>query len=298
MVAACSDRAAPPPPSAALTADVTALAFPDTSLGAGSTLAVHVSNTGRDPSGAIELSATGDFIATGEGTTCLGTQLDPGASCDLGVAFRPAVAGARSGAATVAADPGGAIQIALAGTAVPSMIELAPASYDFGFLPVAGTASTSFHVTNGGTAPADITSIQIIGKNFIEGLGTCTTELAPGASCDIGVTYQPISGGPATGTLTVSADGGDQVSRLAGLSEATLSLGFDGTGTGTVTSSPAGISCNPTCAAAFSSDVLLTAVPAPGSVFVGWSDANCTDITCAVTAISLPKPMTATFDLQ
>ena len=45
-----------------------------------------------------------------------------------------------------------------------------------------------------------------------------------------------------------------------------------GTGSGTVTSSPAGIDCGSTCSAAFSSgaNVVLTATPASGSTFTGW----------------------------
>jgi hypothetical protein len=50
-----------------------------------------------------------------------------------------------------------------------------------------------------------------------------------------------------------------------------------GTGNGTVTSSPAGINCGGTCAASFSSGTLvtLTATPAVGSTFGGWSGTGC-----------------------
>lgn len=65
----------------------------------------------------------------------------------------------------------------------------------------------------------------------------------------------------------------------------TLSVASAGNGTGTVTSSPAAINCGATCSAQVSSGttVTLTAVADPGSVFAGWSAAQCTGTnTCAL----------------
>src|SRR5207244_358761 len=57
-------------------------------------------------------------------------------------------------------------------------------------------------------------------------------------------------------------------------------------GTGTVTSTPGGIDCGSSCAASFASgtSVLLTATPAAGWVFMGWSGGGCAGTgACAVT---------------
>jgi hypothetical protein len=70
-----------------------------------------------------------------------------------------------------------------------------------------------------------------------------------------------------------------------------------GTGTGSVTSSPAGIDCGATCAADFDEDevVTLTAVPDTGQAFDGWSGAGCSGTgTCEVTMDS-DQDVTATF---
>jgi hypothetical protein len=83
-----------------------------------------------------------------------------------------------------------------------------------------------------------------------------------------------------------------------GTVEPTLTVAEAGTGTGTVTSSPAGISCQPTCSANFTSGavVVLTAFPADGSTFAGWSGAGCTGTsTCSVT-MSASEAVTATFN--
>ena len=54
-----------------------------------------------------------------------------------------------------------------------------------------------------------------------------------------------------------------------------LSVSKAGTGSGTVTSDPGGINCGATCAASYLADtvVTLTASPAAGSSFAGWSGA-------------------------
>lgn len=60
----------------------------------------------------------------------------------------------------------------------------------------------------------------------------------------------------------------------------TLTVSKSGTGTGTVTSSPAGISCGFDCQETYAAGttVTLTATPATGSTFGGWTgDADCSD---------------------
>ena len=71
-----------------------------------------------------------------------------------------------------------------------------------------------------------------------------------------------------------------------------------GSGTGTITSSVAGITCPATCAGLFAAgdDVLLTAHPSTGSVFKGWSGAcSGTTITCLLSAIDGDRAVTARF---
>ena len=67
-------------------------------------------------------------------------------------------------------------------------------------------------------------------------------------------------------------------SLLCAVGKSALTIAKPGTGVGTVTSYPQGISCGTTCAETFlqGSHVILTAAPDPGSVFSGWSGAGCT----------------------
>lgn len=76
-----------------------------------------------------------------------------------------------------------------------------------------------------------------------------------------------------------------------------LSVTRAGTGSGTVTSSPAGIDCGSTCSAEYSTgtSVTLTAAAASGSTFGGWSGAcSGTGATCTV-SMSQAQSVTATF---
>lgn len=70
-----------------------------------------------------------------------------------------------------------------------------------------------------------------------------------------------------------------------------------GTGNGTVTSSPAGINCGSTCSSSYNSGtvVTLTATPATGSTFAGWSGTGCTTGTVTMNA---GITCTATFNPQ
>ena len=80
------------------------------------------------------------------------------------------------------------------------------------------------------------------------------------------------------------------------LSGQTLSVAKSGTGSGSVTSAPAGINCGTTCSASFTTgtSVTLSAAPVSGSVFAGWSGA-CTGTGSCVVAMSSAKSVTASF---
>ncbi|HSB69072.1 MAG TPA: choice-of-anchor tandem repeat GloVer-containing protein [Candidatus Methylomirabilis sp.] len=74
-----------------------------------------------------------------------------------------------------------------------------------------------------------------------------------------------------------------------------LSVSKAGTGAGTVTSSPAGITCGGTCTVSFAygTAVTLTPAPAAGCTFTGWSgDADCSD---GVVTLTGTRTCTATF---
>jgi streptogramin lyase len=78
-----------------------------------------------------------------------------------------------------------------------------------------------------------------------------------------------------------------------------ISVIKEGTGSGTVTSSPEGIDCGETCEAEFEGgeEVMLLATPAPGSKFVEWSGGGCSDTSSCLVTIGGGEEVVAIFDL-
>jgi Tol biopolymer transport system component len=77
----------------------------------------------------------------------------------------------------------------------------------------------------------------------------------------------------------------------------TVTVSKVGTGSGTVTSSPAGIDCGSTCSAQFAdgASVTLTATPGSGSKFVGWSGGGCSGKGMCPLTLSSDVSVTAQF---
>lgn len=106
-----------------------------------------------------------------------------------------------------------------------------------------------------------------------------------------------VPAGATSGTITVQTAYSTVVSAAAFTVLQPLTIAFQGSGSGTVTSAPAGITCGSDCTEDYphATLVTLTAQPGPGSTFDGWSGA-CTGITgdCVVT-LDAARTVTATF---
>jgi hypothetical protein len=113
-----------------------------------------------------------------------------------------------------------------------------------------------------------------------------------------GSTFAGWSGGGCTGTGTCQVTMSSDTSVTATFTaQPVLTVHRAGTGTGTVTSSPAGIYCGATCTGVFSpgQEVKLLATSARGSAFAGWSGACTTSTTSCTVTLNGNATATATF---
>ncbi len=145
------------------------------------------------------------------------------------------------------------------------------------------------------SSPAGITCGSTCSANFNS--GTSVTLTAAAAQ---GAIFAGWSGGgcTGTGTCTVSLAASTTVTAtFNAIPTYPLTVVVAGTGAGTVTSSPAGINCGPTCSANFNSgtSVTLTAAPGPAAIFAGWSGGGCSGTGACTVAMTASTTTTATF---
>src|SRR5690348_7098817 len=158
------------------------------------------------------------------------------------------------------------------------------------------TLTVSRAGTGNGTvasAPAGIVCPALCADSFSG--GSVVTLIATPAS---GSTFAGWGGAcTGTGSCIVTMNSAQSVTAIFNKSSFTLSVSRAGTGSGSVSSSPAGISCPAACTATYSGGtaVTLTAAAASGSVFAGWGGA-CTGTGSCVVTMNSAQSVTATFN--
>ena len=143
------------------------------------------------------------------------------------------------------------------------------------------------------SAPSGIACGSVCSAAFAAG-ATVTLTATPTASS----TFTGWSGAcSGTGTCIVAMDAAKAVTANFALAQYGLTMSYSGAGSGTITSSPLGITCAlSVCSGNFDGGtvVTLTATPDATSTFVGWSGACvCADV-CTVT-MSAARSVTARF---
>ncbi|HEX4959313.1 MAG TPA: glycoside hydrolase family 2 TIM barrel-domain containing protein [Thermoanaerobaculia bacterium] len=150
--------------------------------------------------------------------------------------------------------------------------------------------------TGGGTvtsAPAGITC----GSDCMEGYPQGTVVNLT-ATPDVGSVFAGWSGDPDCSDGTVTMQTAKTCVATFNSQVLTLTVTRTGNGSGTVTSIPSGINCGADCTEGYDygTQVTLTATPAAGSLFTGWTgDADCSD---GVVTMQTAKTCVATFQLQ
>ncbi len=161
-----------------------------------------------------------------------------------------------------------------------------PTSFAFTLTGGPSAINQSFSLTDA-AAPYDSGGIQ-------PGSGYNVAETVPGGWS---LTSATCSDGSAVGNIDLSP--GEKVTcTFTNTKQLTLTVNKAGTGTGTVTSNPAGINCGTDCMENYIANTVvnLIANPDANSLFTGWSgDPDCSD---GQVTMNVAKTCTATFDLK
>ena len=170
------------------------------------------------------------------------------------------------------------------------------------------TTTPTVSFTVGGTVTGLTGSGLILQNNggdnlSVSGAGAFTfaTSIASGSPYNVSVFTQPSSPSQtcsvSNGIGAVTSANITNVAVNCVTNTFALTITKAGTGSGTVTSNPAGINCGNTCLASYNSgtSVTLTATSTVGSIFTGWTGGGCTGTgTCMVT-MNAAQSITATF---
>jgi PKD repeat protein len=186
----------------------------------------------------------------------------------------------------------GAGHVFVAGTTGSSNFPVTPGAYD------EGQNGDDGFISKLDTSLSQLTASTFLGGTLTEDLRAMA--LSPSGDVYVaGVTSStdfPVSQGAYQG-----ANNGNQdifITKLGpSLSPVGLTVVRAGTGQGTVTSSPAGVSCGTTCSDTFdkSVQITLTANPNPGHRFGAWQGCDSTNANQCTVTLSSTKTVTATF---
>jgi hypothetical protein len=181
---------------AKLTVDLPSLSFGDVVIGQSDVKTITISNTGALPA-TLGVSSTSVYTVTD--STC-SAILAPGASCALSVTFNPVALGSFPGTLTIAGSTDGDLSVPLTGTGIPvptpvTSWTLSSTSLNFGTVPLNSTNSLSISVLNDGETHLPSFSATTDGQGYTVANGCISVSLAPGASCNLVVTFNPVSPG-------------------------------------------------------------------------------------------------------
>ena len=153
------------------------------------------------------ISAGGSAFHT-SADSCSGATVLPGTACSVTVTFAPSSASAGfTGTLTFTDDgsPSGQQSVSLAGQGVDPQLTYAPDQVNFGNQrATTRSAAKAVTLTNSGSTSWTPTNIQLEGTyygSFAVDASGCTQALAPGASCQVLLTFTPTSLGAISALL-------------------------------------------------------------------------------------------------
>jgi beta-propeller uncharacterized protein DUF5122/centrosomal CEP192-like protein/HYDIN/CFA65/VesB family protein len=205
-----------------------------------------VTNTGTEPVTISGVALTGDssdfaHVHSAAGDCDASTVLTAGQTCALRLVFDPASTGGKSVTATVKSNAAD-VAVTATGTGIQTELSRSPATLAFGARDVeAGESATqSSTVTNSGTQPVTLSSVQVTGdaSQFVR-VATLASDceagdtLTAGQTCNLRYRFRPTTTGAKAATATVASNAAAVAVGLTGsgsatrLSRSTPSVAFD-----------------------------------------------------------------------
>ena len=204
---------------------------------------------------------------------------------------------------TLTATPAAGFQFAgwsgagCSGTGTCVVVMNAATTVTANFLPVAaGQFALNVIVQGSGSVtsnPVGINCGSDCSETYTQGASVTLT-----ATPQSGATFSGWSGAcTGTGTCTLAMSATRTVTAIFTQITRALTVTKGGTGAGTVTSTPAGISCGTDCTEPYAqgTSVTLAAAASSGSTFAGWSGAGCSGTATCVVSMTAAATATATF---
>lgn len=176
---------------------------------------------GGSGSGRMKLTATQDVSITGltasgpftvdpsaVPTPAQPTALAANATLDVPIGFAPTTTGGVNGTLTANLSDGQKLVFALHGIGTRPGFGAAPGALDFGEIPTGSTSTLNLQVTNTGTEPETVTSVDAPGGAFsTSGLPSAGTVVPAGGSFVLSVTYTPTTDQVDSDALVISSSG-------------------------------------------------------------------------------------------
>ena len=182
--------------------------FGDVRVGTtGPSLPLSITNTGNDPFQVTSIAVPAPFVQVSGPS--LPATVPANGSLPLSVALAPTAVGAANGTLTIATDTG-FVSATLTGQGVASALTASLNPMDFGSVSIHTTATLALQLTNPGTAPLTITSLQLSGAAAADFVLSPAPALpavvAPGDALTVDVAFTPSDRGARAAQLAAASD--------------------------------------------------------------------------------------------
>jgi PGF-pre-PGF domain-containing protein len=208
-------------PEAELILSPPSLDFGTQLLDSSTTRTVTVTNNGTAPVNLTDIEVTGQNSTQFTLANGSPTALAPGENTTVTVAFEPTSPGqkiAQLAIETNGSEPSTTL-VPLNGTAISRQILVSPPSLDFGTQSVNSSTTRTVTATNNGTAPINLTAIDVSGQNSTQFtlVSGSPAALAPGENTTFTVAFEPTSPGSKIAQFAIETNGSEPSTTLVPL---------------------------------------------------------------------------------